>query len=270
MGTMVRSALSQAYARRGLDLPDGWCLLRDIEKEREQMLECDFVTAPNALVAESLRNAGILESRIIETSYGYNPDRLAKAIGIKRPVRPPVFAFVGLGIVRKGLDVLLEAWELANVDGRLLIAGHIDDDISATYASTLARDDVEALGYVHDVATVYAAADVFVFPTHEEGGPQVTYEAAGCGLASIVSAMGAGRIVRDGQECLLIDPLDVENVASALQKLANDRSLRETLAANAARRSRDFTWANVSVQLHQRFCEIAGHSPESIFPGGNA
>jgi glycosyltransferase involved in cell wall biosynthesis len=270
MGNMVRSVLSQAYARRGMDLPGGWCLPRDIENERARMLECDFVTAPNAMVAESLRNAGVLESRIIETSYGYNPHRLAKAIDIQRPLRPPVFAFVGLGIVRKGIDVLLEAWEIANVDGRLLIAGHIDDDISATYASTLARDDVEALGYVHDVATVYAAADVFVFPTHEEGGPQVTYEAAGCGLASIVSAMGAGRIVRDGKECLLVDPLDVENVAFALHRLAKDRTLRESLAANAARRSRDFTWANVSGQLHQRFCEIAGRSHGNMFPEGNA
>lgn len=264
MGQMVRNVLTQVYARRGMPLPSGWCLPEDIEKEREQMLDCDFVTAPNPLVAESLRNAGILESRIIETSYGYNPDRLAKAIAVKRPQRSPVFAFVGLGIIRKGLDVLLEAWDLANVDGRLLIAGHIDDEIHATYASTLARDDVEVLGYVGDIATVYAAADVFVFPTHEEGGPQVTYEAAGCGLASIVSAMGTGRILRDGQECLLVDPLDVEDVANALQRLANDRTLRETLAANAIRRALDFTWANVGGRLYERFCEVAERQTKNL------
>lgn len=259
MGQMVRDVLTQAYARRGMPLPLGWCSQKAIEKEREQMLECDFVTAPNPLVGESLRNAGISRSRIIETSYGYNPDRLSKSIGVERPERPPVFAFVGMGIIRKGLDVLLEAWQLANLDARLLIAGHIDAEISATYGNILARDDVDALGYVRDVSTVYAAADVFVFPTHEEGGPQVIYEAAACGLASIVSAMGAGRIVRDGQECLLIDPLDVEGVAHALRRLANDQALRETLAANASRRSLDFTWSKVGEQLYERFCEIAEH-----------
>lgn len=257
MAEMVRDVLTPAYARRGMPLPPGWCLPADIENERAQMLSCDFVTAPNPLVAESLRNAGLSKSRIIETSYGFNPDRLAKAIAVERPERSPVFAFVGLGIVRKGLDVLLEAWALANVDGRLLIAGNIDDEIRATYAHTLARDDVEALGYVRDIATVYAAADVFVFPTHEEGGPQVTYEAAGCGLASIVSAMGTGRILRDGQECLLVDPLDVEDLANALCKLAYDRTLREGLAANAFRRSLDFTWAKVGQQLYKQFREVA-------------
>jgi glycosyltransferase involved in cell wall biosynthesis len=257
MGQMVRETLTRAYARRAMPLPPGWCQQEDIAKEREQMLECDFVTAPNPLVADSLRNAGISGNRIIETSYGYNPTRLAQAIAIRRPPRRPVFAFVGLGNVRKGLDVLLEAWTLANVGGRLLIAGHIDDEIRASYSSTLARDDVEALGHVSDIAVVYAAADVFVFPTHEEGGPQVTYEAAGCGLPSIVSPMGAGRILRDGQECLLVNPLDVDDVAGALQRMAEDRTTRETMAANAARRSLDFTWAIVGEQLYNRFLQVA-------------
>lgn len=258
MGQMGRDALTRAYARRNMPLPLGWYLPEHIEEERQQMLACDFVTAPNSMVAQSLRDAGISEDRIIETSYGYDPARLVKATAAERPERPTVFAFVGVGIVRKGLDVLLEAWELANIDGRLLIAGNIDDEIRATYSSTLARDDVEALGYVSDVATVYASADVFVFPTHEEGGPQVSYEAAGCGLASIVSAMGTGRILRPDQECLLVDPLDVEEVAAALQRMANDRTLRETLAKNAVRRSLDFTWAKVGDRLYEKFCRVVG------------
>ena len=80
---------------------------------------------------------------------------------------------------------------MAAIDGTLLIAGRIDEDLRAQYRNALARSDVHDLGYVDDIATVYAAADVFVFPSHEEGGPQVTYEAAGCGLALIVSPMGA-------------------------------------------------------------------------------
>ena len=103
---------------------------------------------------------------------------------------------------------------------------------------------------------MYAAADVFVFPTHEEGGPQVIYEAAACGLASIVSPMGAGRIVRHGSECLMIDPLDVGNIAAALTKLAEDEPLRRSLGVRAAERSLDFTWAAVGTRLYEHFCAI--------------
>ena len=257
MGGMVRSVLSRAFARRHLGLPDGWCTLESIAEEREQMLQCNYLTAPNALVAQSIVEAGIAEDRILQTSYGYNPLRLAKAIGIRRPVRPPVFAFVGLGIVRKGLDVLLEAWEQANAGGRLLIAGNIDDDLRQDYAEVLAREDIQELGYVTDVADVYAAADVFVFPTHEEGGPQVTYEAAACGLPCIVSPMGAGRVIRHEQEGLIINPLEVSDVADAITRLATDARLRAELGQGAAVRATEFTWDKVAARIYELFRGVA-------------
>ena len=260
MAPMGRERLTQAFARRGEPLPAGWYPEDGIAEEREQMLACNYVTAPNALVTQSLRESGIPESKILDTFYGFNPIRLASAIGIDRPKRPPVFAFVGLGIVRKGFDVLLEAWVRANVDGTLLIGGHVEDDIREAYADTLSRPDVQLLGYVKDVAAAYAAADVFVFPTHEEGGPQVVYEAAGCGLASIVSPMGAGRIVRDGIECLLVDPLSVDDLAKAISRLAADDGLRRSMGAAAAERAREFTWAHAATDLYRQFNGIAGKS----------
>lgn len=256
--------LSRAYARRELSIPKGWYPPRRIDEERDHMLQCDFVTAPNVLVTQSLLEAGIAENRILETFYGFNPARLATAIGIERPQRPPVFAFVGHGIVRKGLDVLLEAWEQAALQGTLLLAGPIDDELRRAYASTLARPDVKELGYVKDIASVYAASDVFVFPTHEEGGPQVIYEATGCGLPSIVSPMGAGRIVRHGIECLMIDPLDVDGLASALTKLAKDGPLRRAMGAAAATRAAEFTWAKAGMHLYRQFSAISQRSTRGV------
>ena len=259
MVPMGREVLSRAFARRGLPLPQGWYPAQGIAEESEQMLQCNFVTAPNPLVSQSLLDSGVPKARILETFYGFSPLRLAKAIGIDRPERPPVFAFVGHGIVRKGLDVLLEAWEQAGLKGKLLLAGPIDEDLRKTYANILARPDVQELGHVKDIATVYAAADVFVFPTHEEGGPQVIYEAAGCGLPSIVSPMGAGRIVRHEIECLMIDPLSVDDLAAALTRLANDKPLRLALGSAATERAREFTWAKAGMNLYRQFCAATDH-----------
>jgi glycosyltransferase involved in cell wall biosynthesis len=69
--------------------------------------------------------------------------------------------------------------------------------------------------------------------------------------------MGAGRLVRDQLEGLIVDPLDVDAVAAALTKLADDESLRQTLAKNAAERAREFTWANAGTRLYDQFCTIA-------------
>jgi glycosyltransferase involved in cell wall biosynthesis len=260
MGTMCREALTRAYARRGLALPSGLWPSRDIADERDQMLHCDFVTAPNALVRQSLLDAGLTSDHILETSYGYSARRLASAIGIERPDRRPVFAFVGEGSIRKGLDVLLEAWERAGIEGTLLLAGRIDPEIRGAYEHVFARPDVRPLGYVRDIAAVYAAADVFVFPSHEEGGPQVTYEAAACGLPCIVSPMGSGRVVRHGMEGLVVDSLDVDELSRTLKLLADDRQLRLKLGAQAAERAREFEWSKVSARLYEHFRNVASRA----------
>jgi glycosyltransferase involved in cell wall biosynthesis len=266
MGAMGREVLASAYARRGTGLPKGWFPAKGIAEERQQMLQCDFVTAANPLVTQSLRDAGVPQGRILETSYGFSPERLAAAIDVERPKRRPVFAFVGLGIVRKGFDVLLEAWQRASVDGTLLIAGHIDDGLRDEYTQILTRPDVHVLGWVKDISSVYTAADVFVFPTHEEGGPQVVYEAAGCGLASIVSPMGAGRIIRHGSEGLIVDPLQVDNLAAAITRLAEDSDLRRAFGGAAAVRAREFTWARVGRRLYDQFYAIRRdpHAPAAL------
>lgn len=262
MGHTCKAALAQAYAHIDRSLPAGSFTQDWLANEIDQMHQCDYVTAPNDFVKRSLIEAGIEHDRILETSYGWSPDRLSKSVNFIRPERAPVFAFVGSGIVRKGLNLLLKAWGLAGIEGKLLIAGRLDHDIRSVCARELARPDVRELGFVRDVASVYRDADVFVFPSHEEGGPQVTYEAAGCGLPSIVSPMGAGRIVRDGREGCVIDPFDIEAWAWAIRSLAHDRGLRQRLAENASMRAQDFTWQRVGGRLSEIFDRVAnGEKP---------
>jgi glycosyltransferase involved in cell wall biosynthesis len=171
MASTGKVVLEPAFAHVGKSLPKGWYTPEDMAEEQAQMALCNYVTAPNPKVFLSLIDAGIPAGRILETSYGWSPTRLARALNVTRPDRKPTFAFVGLGIIRKGLNLLLEAWERADVDGRLLIAGNIGDDIRAVCYRQLALPSVKQLGFVRDISNVYAAADVFVFPSHEEGGP---------------------------------------------------------------------------------------------------
>jgi glycosyltransferase involved in cell wall biosynthesis len=256
MGAMCKQVLDRAYARIGKPLPAGWCLPEAVAAEREEMALCDFVTAPSQSVARSLVEAGIRPEQILRTSYGWSPERLAGAIGLIRPDRVPVFAYVGLGIVRKGFNLLLEAWEKANIGAKLLIAGNVHDEVRSICARQLARPEVQELGYVRDVASVYAAADVFLLPTHEEGSPQVGYEAAGCGLASVVSPMGAVPIVRHGSEGFILDPYDTDAWAGALRTLAQDRDLCRRFGASAAERAKEYTWQKVGARLYEQFAGL--------------
>jgi glycosyltransferase involved in cell wall biosynthesis len=99
---------------------------------------------------------------------------------------------------------------------------------------------------VQDIAAVYHSADVFVFPTHEEGGPQVTFEAAGCGLALVVSEMGAAGAFRDATDAIVLDPHDHDAWVATLRNLDRDRDRVRRYQDAARQRAADYTWEKVA------------------------
>ncbi|GLS30385.1 hypothetical protein GCM10007937_20930 [Mesorhizobium albiziae] len=100
--------------------------------------------------------------------------------------------------------------------------------------------------YTDDIGSSYRDADVFVFPTLEEGGPQVTLEAGGCGLPAIVTPMGAGRLVKDGVNGLVVRAGDVSGLVTALRRMANEPGLRASFARQIAQDAQQFTYERVS------------------------
>ena len=118
-------------------------------------------------------------------------------------------------------------------------------------------DGISCLGHRSDLPNLLAASHVFAFPTLEEGGPIVTYEAAAAGLAILTTPMGAGAVIRNGIDGIVLDPFDHDGWVQALRMLASDASLRSRLGEAARRRAQDFTFEKTALQrckaLEQRF-----------------
>jgi glycosyltransferase involved in cell wall biosynthesis len=85
-----------------------------------------------------------------------------------------------------------------------------------------------------------------VFPTLEESGPQVTYEAASQGMAILTTPMGAAAIIRDGIDGVVLDPYDHDAWVQALRKLDADPDWRRELGRAAQARADAFTWERVA------------------------
>lgn len=107
-----------------------------------------------------------------------------------------VILSVGELIKRKNHETILRALaKLKNKKITYLISGHGE---LQGYLENLTReleigDQVKFLGYRSDIYEIYAIADLFVFPSFQEGLPKALMESMACGLPIICSDIRGNR-----------------------------------------------------------------------------
>ena len=246
--------LDAAYAR--LELPTTMHPVspEKISQENKELSSYDFFFASNPEVESSLIRLGVQPDQILSTTFGWNPSRFAHSVPVKRIGRGVRLLYVGLVGVRKGVPELLEAWERADVEGELLLAGTVEPEIADIVARHVAGGRVRQLGFIEDIGALYLGSDIFAFPTLEEGGPQVTYEAAGCGLPIITTPMGAARLVATGVTGIVVAPGEVSELADAIWLLAQRADLRRAYGTAAKAAAVEFDYKTVGAQR----CELLG------------
>jgi phosphatidylinositol alpha-mannosyltransferase len=173
----------------------------------------------------------------------------AKAPGEGRPLR---LAFVGQAVERKGLPVLLRAFEALreHVPVELAIVGAGDDDVAPLM---LDASGVRALGKVSDERkhAELAAADLLVAPSlGGESFGMVLTEGFAAGTPVIASDIAGYRdVVRDGEDGVLVPRGDPTALAETLRDLALDPARRARMAGHAAASARRYAWPTVAAEV---------------------
>lgn len=151
------------------------------------------------------------------------------------PPGPVTMAFVGRLVASKGIRTLLAAHERLGQRGRdirLLIAGAPDPANPTSIApqeieAWTQRANVKHLGFVADIAALWACAHIAVLPSHREGLPLSLLEAAACGRPLVATDVpGCREIARQDVNALLVPLEDAEALADAIDRLALDPQLR--------------------------------------------
>jgi glycosyltransferase involved in cell wall biosynthesis len=241
----AKRLLDEAYQRLGVQ-PQHIITFDHILNEQAEVQLADFIFCPSPEVKKSFQELGICEDKLILTSYGWSPQRFPN-LPADKPHRDQITVlFVGNICVRKGAHLLLRAWERAGIKGRLMLCGRMEPVIAETCDSILKRPDVVHVKYNSNVAFTYHEADLFAFPSLEEGSPLVAYEAMAHGLPMLTSPMGAGGVVRDGIDGMIVSPYDEDAWVEALRKLAHSPDLRAKFGVSARKRAKEFTWEKVA------------------------
>jgi len=108
----------------------------------------------------------------------------------------------------------------ADLEGRVLFPGYVPDE---------------------DKAALLSGALAFIFPSLYEGFGLPILEAQACGCPVIASATSSLPEVA-GDAALLVDPSDTDDIAAAMQRVAADPGLRETLTERGFANARRFSW----------------------------
>jgi glycosyltransferase involved in cell wall biosynthesis len=156
----------------------------------------------------------------------------------------PFVLFAGTLEPRKNLSRLLEAHAaLGDVDADLVIVG------PEGWSTELPPPGphVRRLGFVSqaDRDALYAAATVVAYPSLREGFGLPVLEAMVQGAAVVTSATTSTAEVA-GDAAVLVDPLDVDAIAAALQRLLGDQELVERIGVAARERASRFTWVRTA------------------------
>lgn len=201
---------------------------------------------------------GIAPSRLAVICNGvdgeeFYPDpavrtRMRAALGI--PAEQLALLYVGeFTQLRKGLRTVLEAMHSLPEQVHLYVAGRGRVE---SYSRALApvRSRVHFLGFRRDIADLFRAADVFVFPSRYDSMPLVVLEALASGLPVVTTqASGFGELMEAGREGFVVaDPYDAAAVSAAVTCLLAEPALAHSVGHQARALAGQFDWRSMAEQ----------------------
>lgn len=175
------------------------------------------------------------------------------------PDKSPIdLLYVGTWLDRKGVYYLADAFGLVarKIPGtRLTVAGcsALVDTVKHYFAPEL-RERVRVIPFVsrEDIPAVYAAHDIFVFPSLVEGMPLTLLEAMATGMPVVTTnTSGMADVVEDEFNGLLVQPAEAESLARAIERLCRSAELRKQLGLEGQRTVRRYTWEQVTQKLEK-------------------
>lgn len=177
----------------------------------------------------------------------------------KYNVSDPYILHIGRIDLKKNLTTLVKSFDRLRKNtgfrGKLVLVGEeykksLDLSLRPTVDELGLHNEVIFTGRVpdQDLPPFYSGALFCVYPSYHEGFGLAPLEAMTCGSPLIVHKAGAiAEVVGDAG--IVLESIEVENLAVQMSRLVNEPGLREILRQRGLERAKDFSWQRAAENL---------------------
>jgi glycosyltransferase involved in cell wall biosynthesis len=221
----------------------------------------DGLVALTELEQKRMLDAGLDQSRIRYIPNGINVSAFAvlperNAFRRKMKIKGHLLLYAGRLDSNKGLDFLIEATALAGrtIGSATIVFAGPDWGAQSELEKLAAREGVRALFVgnlgLSELKSAFVSCDAFVLPSLHESFPMSILEAMLCRTPIVATRTGGiPSLVQHEETGLLVSPRNSSELAAAICRIIDDRSLSESLVANARRLASQYSIERTIGQL---------------------
>jgi len=226
--------------------------------------QADLNVCPSTHTKQQLEAKGFerveIWARGVDTDL-YSPDRASHAMRVRMSegdTDAPLLLYTGRLAVEKRIDLLRPVLErIPHARLCLVGSGPAEEAMRSIFRET----KTTFLGYLkgEELATAYASADYFVFPSESETFGNVVLEAMASGLTPVCAAAGGPiDIVDHGRNGFLFSPGQPMEISSVLEWLIANPEVSATISQRARDHAVANSWTNIMAGLLQQYEELVG------------
>jgi glycosyltransferase involved in cell wall biosynthesis len=186
------------------------------------------------------RVLGILEGRIVIGSFQKD------GVGWDEGLEPKLV---------KGPDIFIKVIEKLSKEYPIFVLlvgpsrGYVKKNLEKL------RIPYKNIGYLSnykEVAKYYHALDLYLITSRIEGGPKQILEAWASGVPVVTTKVGmVPDIARNGENALLAEVEDIQQITSKTKKIIENKELRRKLIMNGLKTVQSFSWGTIAKKYYE-------------------
>jgi glycosyltransferase involved in cell wall biosynthesis len=179
-------------------------------------------------------------------------------------IKQPYILFIGALTKRKNVHRLVEAYSRAvheaQLPHHLVLVGEKLFDTSAldeAIEKSGLKDRIIFIGQRphSELPWLYSGADAYIFPTLSEGFGLTPLEAMACGTPVVASNVtSVPEVVADA--ALLVDPLNVDDIAAGIQRVLTDNELRADMVRKGHVNAAKYSWQATAEKMIAAYATV--------------